>query len=212
MVGEYVGVNPNILYARFYLLLAVFGDTPTQNAAVSQNDVLFELTLACSVSWSHASLILLNTRWPDLDWSCDMYMVWSRVVIGYFIYTICPRFLWRADGSWFDWLSSNDLSVLSSFLRFIRCAFPVRTLAHLHVCQDFLLLPSVEGGETRKQEKRVPRPPRLILTWPYLSFLFHRASGTNVAAIDNKIEQAMVSNPFTIDRTLFCVKICLTLI
>jgi len=35
-----------------------------------------------------------------------------------------------------------------------------------------------------------------------VSFLFHRASGTNVAAIDNKIEQAMVSTLFTMHRTL----------
>ena len=33
------------------------------------------------------------------------------------------------------------------------------------------------------------------------SFLSHRASGTNVAAIDNKIEQAMVSEYFTTDHT-----------
>lgn len=34
-----------------------------------------------------------------------------------------------------------------------------------------------------------------------ISFLFHRSSGTNVAAIDNKIEQAMVSTlVFTMHR------------
>lgn len=57
------------------------------------------------------------------------------------------------------------------------------------------------------QSRKMTLPQSLNLQdyfskWLYFSFLSHRASGTNVAAIDNKIEQAMVSSSYTIYQTL----------
>ena len=66
-------------------------------------------------------------------------------------------------------------------------------------CSSFCSELSVRDKKAEKQEsweKKSDSPPEIVKTHEIdsnISCLSHRASGTNVAAIDNKIEQAMVS-------------------